>query len=99
MRRIEAVAHENTGRLPSAMPAKPWHKHLWPWLLMLPPLISVVGGVAVLCIAAATNDGLVADDYYQRGITINERLARERPAAQCAARDLACAAARSQEGR
>jgi hypothetical protein len=66
---------------------------------MLPPSVSVVGGVLVLCIAVKTNDGLVADDYYQRGITINERLARERSAAECAAKDLACAAARAREGR
>jgi hypothetical protein len=65
---------------------------------MLPPVLSVVGGIGVLCVAAWTNDGLVAEDYYQRGITINERLARERPAAECAAKDFACAAARSREG-
>jgi hypothetical protein len=93
------MMREHIARVPSAAAAKPWHKHLWPWLLMLPPVVSVIGGVAVLCVAAATNDGLVAEDYYQRGITINERLARERSAAECAAKDFACAAARSQEAR
>ena len=98
-RRIEAMLRERTARVSQVSPAKPWHRHVWPWLLMLPPLVSVVAGVAVLCVAAATNDGLVAEDYYQRGITINERLARERSAAECAAKDFACAAAPSQEGR
>ena len=93
------MIRKRTARVSSVSPVKPWHKHVWPWLLMLPPVVSVIGGVAVLCVAAATNDGLVAEDYYQRGITINERLARERSAAQCAAKDFACAAVRSQEGR
>ena len=93
------MMRESMARAPSGTPAKPWHKQVWPWLLMLPPIVSVAGGVAMLCVAAATNDGLVADDYYQRGITINERLARERSAAECAAKDFACAAARSEERR
>jgi hypothetical protein len=97
--RIEAMMRERIARVPSVSPVKPWHKQVWPWLLMLPPIVSVIGGVAVLCVAAATHDGLVAEDYYQRGITINERLARERSAAECAAKDFACAAARSQEER
>ena len=84
-------------KLQTVSGAKPWHKQLWPWLLMLPPVISVIGGIGVLYVAARTNDVLVAEDYYQRGITINERLARERSAAECAAKDLACAAARSRE--
>ena len=30
---------------------KPWHKQLWPWLIMLPPFAAVVGGVITLILA------------------------------------------------
>ena len=83
---------EDVRNLQTASGPKPWHKQVWPWLLMLPPAISVIGGIAVLCVAVRTNDGLVAEDYYRRGVTINERLARERSAAECAAKDLVCVA-------
>jgi hypothetical protein len=75
-----------------------WYKQTWPWLLMLPPLVSVVGGVAVLCLAIGTNDGLVATDYYRQGVTINERLTQERAASECPAKDLACSERRVREG-
>ena len=68
---------------------KPWFKQLWPWLVMAPPLASVIAGVAMLWIAVATNDGLVTPDYYRQGIRINERLTREQ-AANCAVKDRAC---------
>jgi hypothetical protein len=87
----------DSSRLLASSSAKPWHKQLWPWLLMLPPVLSVFGGIGVLCVAVRTDDGLVAEDYYQRGITINQRLAREASAVPCAAKDFACAAARSRE--
>lgn len=31
--------------------SKPWYKHLWPWLVMLPPLASVIGGIITVIIA------------------------------------------------
>ena len=60
--------------------SKAWYKDKWPWLLVLPPAFSVVGGIAVLCLALANNDGLVADDYYKRGLAINQTLERNRAA-------------------
>ena len=68
---------------------KPWHRQLWPWLIMAPPFASVVGGVALVWVAIATNDGLVTPDYYRKGIEINARLTREQ-AANCAVKDRAC---------
>ena len=70
-------------------PVKPWYRHLWPWLVMAPPLASIIAGIAMVWIAVATNDGLVTPDYYRRGIEINERLTREQ-AANCAVKDRAC---------
>ena len=69
--------------------AKPWHRQLWPWMLIAPPLVSVIGGIALVWVAIATDDGLVTPDYYREGISINQRLTREQ-AANCAVKDRAC---------
>jgi hypothetical protein len=70
--------HNVTDRTPEAAH---WYRHHWPWLLMLFPALSVIGGVAMLLVALGSNDGLVADDYYKRGLAINQTLARDRAAA------------------
>ena len=57
--------------------AEPWYRQRWPWLLISGPAIVVVAGFATLWIAIASDDGLVADDYYKRGLAINKVLARE----------------------
>lgn len=54
----------------------PWYRDRWPWLLILGPAIVVVAGFATLFIAVRTDDGLVADDYYARGLAINRQLER-----------------------
>jgi uncharacterized protein len=55
----------------------PWYREPWPWILMAGPAAVLVAGVATFWIAASTADGLVADDYYKRGLAINQVLARE----------------------
>jgi hypothetical protein len=55
---------------------KPWYRERWPWLLMAGPAIVVVAGIATAFIALSTDDGLVADDYYKRGLLINKQLER-----------------------
>ena len=47
---------------------------------MLGPAIVVVAGVVTTCLAIVSNDGLVADDYYKRGLAINRTLEREQRA-------------------
>ena len=69
--------------------ANPWHRQLWPWMLIAPPLVSVIGGIALVWVAIATDDGLVTPDYYRQGMSINQRLTREQ-AANCAVKDRAC---------
>ena len=58
-------------------PADPWYRQRWPWLLMAGPAIVVVAAMFTLWLAIASDDGLVADDYYKRGLAINKVLARE----------------------
>ena len=69
--------------------ALPWFRQRWPWLLIVPPLASVLAGFAMLIVAIASDDGLVTPHYYREGIEINRRLTREQ-AANCAVKDRAC---------
>jgi hypothetical protein len=55
----------------------PWYREPWPWILMAAPAAAVVAGAATIWIAVDSADGLVADDYYKRGLAINQVLARE----------------------
>lgn len=58
------------------MDARPWYRHRWPWLLMLGPALVVVAGIVTIWLAVASDDGLVADDYYKRGLAINQTIGR-----------------------
>lgn len=58
----------------------PWHRVPFVWLVITLPLTAVVAGFTMLWLAIATDDGLVADDYYKRGKEINRVLARDRAA-------------------
>jgi hypothetical protein len=40
-----------------------WFRQLWPWLLMLPPLTAVAGGIMMIWLATHTPAPLVVDDY------------------------------------
>ena len=62
--------------------AKPWYREPWPWLLMALPAAAVVGGIVTAVIAFRGADGVVAADYYKRGLAINEELSRTRLAAE-----------------
>ncbi|HET9664154.1 MAG TPA: FixH family protein [Burkholderiales bacterium] len=64
----------------NACDARPWYREPWPWLLMAGPAIVVVAGAVTMWLAIHGNDGLVADDYYKRGLAINQVLARDQAA-------------------
>jgi hypothetical protein len=57
-----------------------WHREPLVWMLIGIPLSSVVMGVVMLWLSVASFDGLVADDYYKRGLEINRVLDRDRAA-------------------
>ena len=61
---------------PSIAAAIPWYRSRWPRILMAGPAFVVVGGVYLTWLAVSTSDGLVADDYYKRGMAINRTLDR-----------------------
>ncbi len=58
----------------------PWYKQRWPWILISGPALVVVASVATAWVAFAGADGLVADDYYKRGLAVNVVLEREQAA-------------------
>ena len=55
---------------------KPWYREPWPWLLMMGPFVVIVAGIVTAWLAVSTNDGLVAEDYYKKGLQIGQTLAR-----------------------
>jgi hypothetical protein len=55
----------------------PWYREPWPWFLIAGPAIVVVAAISTAVIAVKTDDGLVADDYYKRGLAINKAIARD----------------------
>lgn len=59
-----------------------WYQEPWPWILMAGPATAVLAGFAAMYLAFHGADGLVAQDYYARGLAINVNLARERYALQ-----------------
>lgn len=54
----------------------PWYREPWPWILMAGPATVIVAGAITIWLAISTFDGLVVDDYYKRGLAINQVLAR-----------------------
>jgi hypothetical protein len=59
-----------------------WYREPLVWLIIAFPLIAVIAGFFTLYLAIISRDGLVVDDYYQKGKEINMSLARDRAAAQ-----------------
>jgi len=65
---------------PAPGSAHAWYRQPWPWALLAGPAIAVVAGMATLWLAVASDDGVIADDYYKRGLLINQELERARKA-------------------
>jgi len=61
---------------------RPWYREVWPWLLMLPPALSVAGGVTMVYLATHTPSALVVDDYARIDELTSERFDRDRAAAR-----------------
>ena len=55
--------------------AAAWYRHRWPWYLMAGPALVVVASLITLWLAIDSNDGLVTEDYYKKGLAINQTLA------------------------
>jgi len=64
----------------NANASPPWYRQRWPWLLIAGPATVVVAGFFTLYLAITTDDGVIADDYYKRGLLINKELVRSQRA-------------------
>ena len=58
-----------------------WYREPLVWLVIMIPFAAVVMGAVMLTLAVSTFDGLVTDDYYQKGLQINRSLERDALAA------------------
>ncbi len=54
----------------------PWYREPWPWILATGPFIVVIAGFYTAWLAVVSNDGLVTDDYYRKGLSVNQTIAR-----------------------
>lgn len=61
-------------------PPRPWYREPYVWMVLGIPLSAILVGVVMLKVSIASWDGLVADDYYKRGLAINQTKARDRAA-------------------
>jgi hypothetical protein len=66
--------------MPSTNASSPWYREPWPWLLMAGPAAVIAAGAYTTVLAVRSDDGLVAEDYYKQGMTINREIAREQHA-------------------
>lgn len=56
------------------VPAAPWWKFGHVWLVISGPLIVVIAGFITLWIAIKSPDPVIEEDYYRKGIEINQTL-------------------------
>ena len=49
---------------------KPWYRHVWPWLLIIPPAAAVIGGSITLYLAVTRPDTLIRKDCIKDGVTM-----------------------------
>lgn len=58
-------------------PARPWYKEFWPWFLLTILGLAVVMGTTTLVLSITSFDGMVADNYYKKGLAINKVLEQD----------------------
>ncbi|QTH64255.1 FixH family protein [Psychrosphaera ytuae] len=54
--------------------AQPWYKHPWVWFVIALPVMSLVGGIAMITITSSNQPEIIVDDYYKKGKAINQEL-------------------------
>lgn len=63
-------------------PDKPWYRHIWPWLLMIPPGAAVAGGLTILYLSVTNPYDLAVVQYDQIEDITALRFARDTAARQ-----------------
>ncbi len=49
----------------------PWYRQFWPWFLISIPLATVIASMITIHLASTSDDGLVVDNYYKKGLAIH----------------------------
>lgn len=49
-----------------------WYKQFWPWFILSIPGGTIVAAIITINIAIESNDGLVTDDYYKKGLAMHK---------------------------
>lgn len=62
--------------------AQAWYQEPFVWLVIAIPASSVLVAIVLIVLAVESYDGLVVDDYYRRGLQINQTLDRDRTATE-----------------
>ncbi len=60
--------------------ARPWYREPLVWLVVGIPATSILMGATMIALAVSSEDGLVVDDYYRRGLEINKVIRRDEAA-------------------
>jgi hypothetical protein len=60
---------------------KAWYRYPLVWMLIAIPASAVAVCSVIIWFAVTTDDGLVVDDYYRRGLAINQVIDRDQYAA------------------
>lgn len=59
---------------------QPWYRQFWPWFIIALPLTTVIASIVTIWIAVNNEGGLVSENYYQDGLSINQQLELEQRA-------------------
>ena len=66
----------------------PWYRQPFVWMVIFIPGFAVVGGLSLLAVSIAIDDGVVVDDYYKKGKEINRVLVRDKKAVELGMRGM-----------
>ena len=74
---MQALEQDTTGReMHEELDDKPWWAYGYVWLLLAGPSAVIAAGAVTVVLAASDPDPVI-DDYYRKGIEINQRLNAE----------------------
>lgn len=60
----------------------PWNRQFWPWFLIALPSTVVIASLFTVYLAFQGADTLVVDNYYRKGLAINQKLEQDKLADQ-----------------
>lgn len=58
----------------------PWYRQFWPWFIIALPATAVIASLYTVYLAVQNEPSLVNDNYYQEGLSINDRLKQDQRA-------------------